>query len=199
MRSFSPAILAALQSGMIAARVLVWFEARNRATSAPETLGVWTGGDNATMTVEGQSRSYFGAGNIIDVPPVSYRAGLDVQVYRLGLTAITNETRQLIRSYDPRFAAVQIHRALFDPATRAMIEAPHRVLTGFVDEVDLSRPAAGEQGSCYLSIVTTARQLTYGLPNKNSDENQKRVSGDRFLRYADASAEVWWGAERGGS
>lgn len=183
---------------MIMARVLIWFEARNRDTNATETLGLWTGGDNAVMTVEGQARTYFGAGNVTDVPPVVYKTGLDVQVYRLGITSITNEARQLIRAYDPRFAGVQIHRALFNPSTRAMIDAPHRVLTGFVDEVDLSRPVSGGQASCYLSIVTTARLLTFDLPNKNSDSNQRRVLGDRFLRHADASADVWWGAQRPG-
>jgi hypothetical protein len=79
-----------------------------------------------------------------------------------------------------------------------MIDAPHRVLTGFVDEADLSRPVSGGQASCYLSIVTTARLLTFDLPNKNSDSNQQRVLGDRFLRHADASADVWWGAQRPG-
>ena len=196
MRSLSTALQTALTNGMIVSRVLCWFSARNRDTGATETLGLWTGDDHAEIVVEGQTRTYFGAGNLIDVPPVSYKTGLDVQVYRLGLTTITNEARQLIRGYDPRFAAVQIHRALFDPITRAQIEAPHRVLFGFVDEVDLTQPAAGEQASGYLSIVTTARQLTSGLPNKNSHANQRRISDDRFLRWADSSAEVWWGVKQ---
>lgn len=197
MRTLSPAIQNALASGGLVSRVLVWFQARNRATSDVETIGLWTGADNQTFTVEGQARSYFGAGNIIDVPPVVYKTGLDVQVYRLGITTITNEARQLIRAYDPRFAGVEVHRALFDPISRALIDAPHRVLAGTIDEVELSRPPAGGQASCYLSVVTTARLLTYGLPNKNSNANQRRISGDLFLRYADAEAEVWWGSKPG--
>jgi hypothetical protein len=198
MRTLSVAYQNALAAGGLVSRVLVWFQARNRTTSAVETIGLWTGADNQTFTVEGQARSYYGAGNIIDVPPVVYKTGLDVQVYRLGITSITDEARQLIRAYDPRFAEVEVHRALFDPLTRALIGAPHRVLAGTIDEVDLSRPPAGGQASCYLSVVTTARLLTYGLPNKNSHANQKRISEDKFLRYADAQAEVWWGTKRGG-
>lgn len=198
MRDLDSAVVNALQSGIVMTRILAWFEARNRATSATETLGLWTGGDNIVMTVEGQSRTYFGAGNITDLPPVVYKVGLDVQVYRLGITSITNEARQLIRAYDPRFAAVQIHRAFYDPITRALIAPPQRVLTGIVDEVDIPTPAAGGEAGCYLSIVTTARLLTFGLPNKNSDANQRRISDDRFLRHADATADVWWGAQSPG-
>jgi hypothetical protein len=199
MRSYGSSTLAALQARTaIVSRVLVWFQARNRDTDAVETLGLWTGGDHRVMTVEGQSRTYYGAGNIIDLPPITYKVGVDVRIWRLGISPITDEVKQLVRSYDPRFAAVQVHRVLFDPATRAMLDSPHRVLSGFVDEVDLGTPAAGGEASCYLSIATSARALTYGLPNKNSDANQRRASGDRFLRWADVSGsvQVWWGANR---
>lgn len=197
MRALSASIQNALAADGVVSRVLVWFQARNRATSEVETIGLWTGADNRQITVEGQARIYYGAGNIIDVPPVVYKTGLDVQVYRLGITSITNEARQLIRAWDPRFAAVEVHRALFDPLTRALIGSPHRVLAGMIDDVEVSRPPAGGQASCYLSVVTTARLLTYGLPNKNSNANQRRISSDLFLRYADAQAEVWWGSKPG--
>lgn len=197
MRALSASIQNALAADGVVSRVLVWFQARNRATSEVETIGLWTGADNRQITVEGQARIYYGAGNIIDVPPVVYKTGLDVQVYRLGITSITNEARQLIRAWDPRFAAVEVHRALFDPLTRALIGSPHRVLAGMIDDVEVSRPPAGGQASCYLSVVTTARLLTHGLPNKNSNANQRRISSDLFLRYADAQAEVWWGSKPG--
>ena len=58
-----------------------------------------------------------------------------------------------------------------------MIEEPHRVLTGFVDEVDLGTPAAGGTLSCVLGIATSARVLTQDLPLKKSDETQRLRSG----------------------
>jgi hypothetical protein len=199
MRTYGSATLAALQARTgIVSRVLVWFEARNRTTDAVETLGLWNGGDHAVITVDGTPRTYFGAGNIIDLPPVTYKAGLEVQMWRIGVSPITDEVKQLIRSYDPRFAAVEVHRVLFDPTTRAMIDTPHRVLAGFVDEVDLGTAVSGGEASCYLSIATSARALTYGLPNKNSDANQRRLADDRILRWGDVSGsvQVWWGAKR---
>ena len=80
-----------------------------------------------------------------------------------------------------------------------MIEEPHRVLTGFVDEVDLGTPAAGGTSSCVLGIATSARVLTQALALKKSDETQRLRSGDRFRRWGDVSGavDVWWGAVRG--
>ena len=45
MRDFGSATLTALQTrtGLVA-RTLIWVSARNRATNAVETMGLWTGG-----------------------------------------------------------------------------------------------------------------------------------------------------------
>ena len=200
MRDFGSATLTALQTrtGLVA-RTLIWVSARNRSTNAVETMGLWTGADHENITIGGVSRLYYGAGNVVDLPQVTMQTGLAVRMHRLGLSPLTPEVMQLIRGYDTRFAPVEIHRALFTIDTRVLVEEPHRVLTGFIDEVDLGTPAAGGTSSCVLGIATSARVLTQSLPLKKSDETQKLRSGDRFRRWTDVSGsvDVWWGATRG--
>ena len=201
MRDFGSATLTALQTrtGLVA-RTSIWVSARNRATNAVETMGLWTGGDHENITIGGVSRLYYGAGSVVDLPQVTMQTGLGVRMHRLGLSPLTPEVMQLIRGYDVRFAPVEIHRALFSTDTRLLVEEPHRVLTGFIDEVDLGTPAAGGTSSCVLGIATSARVLTQSLPLKKSDETQKLRSGDRFRRWTDVSGsvDVWWGSYRRG-
>lgn len=201
MRIYGPATLAALQARDVVSRALIWISARNRSTNAVETMGLWTGSDHETFTIDGVSRLYYGAGNVVDLPQITMQAGLAVRMHRLGLTSLTPEAMQLIRGYDVRFAPVEVHRALFTTDTRLLASlSPHLVLKGFVDEVNLGTPAAGGAASCVLGIVTQARVLTQALSLKKSDETQRLRSGDRFRRWTDVSGsvDVWWGARRSG-
>ena len=201
MRDYGSATLTNLQArGGIVSRVLIWFSARNRSTNAVETMGLWTGADHETFTINAVSRLYYGAGNVVELPQLTFQAGLAVRIHRLGLSPLTPEVMQLIRGYDVRFAPVEIHRALYSTDTRLLIEEPHRLLTGFIDEVDLGTPAVGGTSSCVLGIATSARVLTQNLALKKSDETQRLRSGDRIRRWGDVSGsvEVWWGATRQG-
>ena len=201
MRDYGSATLTNLQArGGIVSRVLIWFSARNRSTNAVETMGLWTGADHETITINAASRLYYGAGNVVELPQLTFQAGLAVRIHRLGLSPLTPEVMQLIRGYDVRFAPVDIHRALYSTDTRLLIEEPHRLLTGFIDEVDLGTPAVGGTSSCVLGIATSARVLTQNLALKKSDETQRLRSGDRIRRWGDVSGsvEVWWGATRQG-
>lgn len=201
MREYGSATLTALQARAgIVSRVLIWFSARNRATNAVETMGLWTGADHEYFTISAASRLYYGAGNVMDIPQLTYQSGLAVRIHRIGLSPLTPEVMQLIRGYDVKSAPVEIHRALYSTDTRLLIEEPHRVLTGFVDEVDLGTPAAGGTASCVLGIATSARVLTQDLAIKKSDETQRLRLGDRMRRWGDVSGavDVWWGATRKG-
>lgn len=200
MRSVPSNTLALLQARQgLKVRVFVWLNARNRSTGATETMGLWTGQDNEFFTVEGQSRLYYGAGNLLDIPPLEVAVGLDVRMYRISLTTLSPEVAQLVRGWDVKGAPVQIHRGIIDPATGILADPPHRVLEGSVDEVEWTNAALGDTPSCTLVIATSARDLTRSLPDTWSDACQRLVSGDRFLRYSDVKAKVWWGAKQGGS
>ena len=117
----------------IRARWLIWIEAKNRLTGAEQTQGFWTGDDDATFTIGGQSRDYFGAGGFIALRELTYEAGTNVQMQRLTMGPVTEEVKQALRTYEPRLAPVEVHLALFDTTTNALIGTP-RAFTGWIDD-----------------------------------------------------------------
>ena len=198
MRSLDPAV-AARRAARVSTHVevLVWVSAKNRSTGAVETLGLWTGADHETFTIGGQSRVYYGAGNVLDVPDIEAGVGLEVRTYQIGLSAISPEVEVLLRGYDPRQAPVEIHRAEYDDAG-TLLAAPERIFKGWVDGTPIITPAVGGVAAASLSIVSNARMLTRYAGVTKSDEVQQQRSGDRFRRYGSiaAEAEVVWGAHK---
>ena len=202
MRSFDAPTLAALNARVaVVARLLVWVTARNRTTGLPESLGLWTGSDDRSFTIAGSPRTYVGAGGLMGVPPLVAQTGITVRMHRLTLSPLNQTVANMIRTYDARFAPIEIHRALFDPVTTALISEPHRIFKGLVDEVELPIDPANLETRCEVTIASSARYLTRTLTLKRSDASQQRRSGDRFLRYVDVSGEVdiFWGERRGGA
>ena len=183
-------------SGLIA-RLYLWVSARDRTTGATQTMGLWTGADTVTETVGGELRTYYGAGNLLSVEPITWEAGLDVRMHRITLSSISPEVEQLIRSYDARLAPVDLYRGLVNATTNALVEAPHRLLAGTIDTVRLVTPAEGGAARCDLTVASSSRDLTRTLSLRYGDETMQQISsGDRFFRYADISgeAQVRWGA-----
>jgi hypothetical protein len=199
MRSFDAPTLAQFQNRTaLSARILVWAVARNRSTGAPESLGLWTGAQDRSFTIGGTPRTYAGAGSIMEIPPIVSQAGIAVRMQRISLSPLSPQVAALIRTYDARFAAIEIHRAMFDPVTGLLVAEPHRLFKGIIDEVTLPiDPKTGEV-RCDVTIASSARFLTRTLPLKRSDATQQRRLGDRFLRYVDVSGEVdvYWGERR---
>jgi hypothetical protein len=199
MRSYDAATLAALQTRAgVVARVLIVAEARNRTTNVLDTLCLWNGAEPRDFTIAGVTRTFYGAGSLLDIPPIVMESGLRVRFHRLSLSPLSPEVADLIRVHDPRFAPLRIYRALFSPETGALIAEPHRMWKGFIDDVSLPTPKAGGVARCDVKVASSARQLTQTLPLKRSDETQRRRSGDRMLRYVDVSGsvDVWWGEAR---
>lgn len=199
MRSYDTLTLAALtdRSGVIA-RQLLWIVAKNRSTGLDEQFGLWNGEDNEIITIGGQARTYYGAGSSLVIPSILTEIGIQVRTLRVKLSPISPEVGTVLRTYDPRFAPVQVHRALYDLNTRNIVSEPKRVFKGFINKVDLPTPAVDGEAECTLSLVSTARVLTNKLALKKSDESQKLRAGDRIRRYADVSNKVtsYWGENK---
>ena len=196
MRTFdSPtATYLAARAGTVI-RILIWAQAKNRSTGLTETLGLWTGAEDRAFTIEGAARTYFGAGTVMQVPPITYSTGLAVRMQRLTLSPLAPAVADLIRTYDCRFAPLQIHRALFSTDDGALVAEPHRVFKGFIDEVEVVTPEASGEARCEVTVASSARLLTRTLALKKSDETQRLRSGDRFRKYVDVSGavKVAWG------
>ncbi|MDZ4094524.1 MAG: hypothetical protein U1D35_06390 [Paracoccaceae bacterium] len=197
MRAYSPAALAYFSSraGYVV-RVLAWFRARNRTTGAEETIGIWNGDDDRNFVIGGVTRTYFRDATMPRPGAIIIQAGLDVRVQRLPLSPLSPPVQQLLRGLDARGARVELHRALFTPQGHEMIEEPHRVFKGRVDEAPIPMPEAGGEVVSELGLVSAAFELTRTVSQKKSDSTQSLRSGDRFRRYADVSGEVNvpWGA-----
>lgn len=178
--------------------VLVWVTAKNRSTGAAETMGLWTGLDARSFTVDGAARDYFGAGAVLDLPAIQSRAGMSVQMQTIGLNILTPEVTQLVRTYDVRQAPIEVHLARFDPEGVALLDLT-RIFTGWVDEVTIQNGPKGGTDSLTARLASSARALTDAKPVRISDaDHQRAESGDRLFRYADVSGSVaiYWGLER---
>lgn len=199
MRAYDAATAAQLTArGALVPRRLVWIKARNKTTGATEALGLWSGEDDVTLTLEGEARQYIGAGALLQAQAITAGTGLAVRVHQLHLAAIAPEVEDLVKGYDTRFAPVEIHRALIGPIDREIQGTPHRVFRGLVNSIDFPEAAPGDAPTATLDVVSETRVLTRALATKKSDESQKARGGDRFRRYGDISGAVpvYWGEMR---
>jgi len=121
-----------------------------------------------------------------------------VRLQRVLLNPLDASVAHLVRALDIGLAPVEIHRALFDPHSGALIEEPHRVWKGFVDQSPITTPEIGGQALVELTLASSARALQRGLTLTKSDAVQRRRSDDRFRHYSDVSGsvKVWWGSKR---
>ncbi|MEH6834804.1 hypothetical protein [Falsihalocynthiibacter arcticus] len=178
----------------IVARWLFWVEPKNRSTGAIETLGLWTGEYDRTFTINGLSRSYSGAAGLVGQSDPTYETGLDVRTHTVSLGPLSPEVEQLLRGYDTRLAAAEIHLAIFDPDTLALVDVV-RTFKGSFDSAPITTPEVGGTATATAELVSAARNGTRGLSLKKSNAAQELRGGDQFRKYADVSGSVpvWWG------
>lgn len=187
--------LAPIPRGPSAHDILIWITARNRDTGNPETAGFWTGLEDRGFTVDGQVRPYFGAGHVLQVPPIVTRAGQFIQTQELQLAGTSPEVEEVLRAYDPRLAPIEIHVARFNPETGDLI-AIDRWFRGTVDKAPRKIPAKNQSGSAWsLTLVSGMRAMTRPLTHKRSNASQEVRTlpdgrSDRFFRYADVAGRV---------
>lgn len=170
-------------------RWLLWVEAKVPGTLAAAPVGLWNGGDDLTFTIDGSPRVYNGALSTFEIEPITYGTGLDVRSLRITLAANAPETEDLVRGYLIRLAQVELHLALFDPMTDALIEA-NPMWRGFINRAPLSTSAQGGAETVSLEIVSQMRLLAMPGPAlKKTDAAQKKRDGDRFRRYGSTAGQ----------
>jgi hypothetical protein len=200
MRAYDPTTLshAASASGLVA-QVLLWVEARD-PTGQPAPVGLWTGEDDRSITVAGQSRLYEGAGELLAIEPITYRQGLDARLHKMVLSGLGADTEALLTGTDARLAPADLYRVIMDAATREIVGSPHRLIRGWVNELvintgQISGQDAGKS-TVELTLATSARALTRSLALKYADATQQaNTPGDGFFRWAAISGQVQvkWG------
>lgn len=192
MRLFTAATAARFASrSAFSGQVLVWLEARHRGTGATEGVGFWSGDDHAEFTIDGQTRTYYGAGAFLGMDPIRRQLGIKTRTQRVRFSHISPAGMALIRTYDPRHAPIEIHRALYDPLTGNLIDEPHVLIRGFVDKAPSRRAPKGQGGEITVEIATHARALTRALSRYRSDATmQARAPGDGIRKYASIAETV---------
>jgi len=197
VRTFDSATAAYLDGRTdIIAEYLLWIEARDRDTGDVEAGGLWTGGDDRVFTVDGEERTYYGAGSVLAIPDLEGGVGLEVRQITVGLSHISPEVQNLVRAYDARLAPMTIHKAFLRLDSREPVAPPIRVWRGWVNAVQIDETAQ----TVDLGGVSDARRLTRGIPRfKSAAALALRSGTDRFRDYADtpAAVQTWWGETRG--
>ena len=177
----------------------IWIEARDYATGAPAPAGFWTGDDAVNIVVDGQTRTYYGAGAALSIEPLTYQLGAVVQVQRASLGPLTPEVRTTLRGYETRQAKAQIHLVMLgDNDQPTTVE---EAFVGVLDRLEINEGPLDDAGNstvtCDVEMVSDARHLTRTLSLKQSDASQRlRNPNDRFRQYADVAGEVkvvWMG------
>jgi hypothetical protein len=183
MLDLSSEVVASLNARTgVKARLLVQVTAKNRTTGLPEVIRLWTGDDRRPFTIGAESRDYLGAGGMVAVSDLVTEATLNIRETDVQLSPVAPEVIDMLRLYDPRFGAAEIHIAFFDPETDALIADPTRIVKGWVNKTPIRRPVKGQTGSARATIVGHTRMLTRTLAAKRSNENQKKRSGsDTFF------------------
>lgn len=185
---------AAVSSGAVVPRWLVWISARNLTTGLVEAAGFWTGEDDRTFDVNGVARTYTGAGALIDIGDLTYESGTSIQMQSMTFSMVSAEIQAAVFQYDTRLAPVEVHLALFDPQNGALIG----VAPAFVGWVEEPKVQEGAAAKLTLSVASSARAGTRTLASKKSPESlKKRLSTDEGRRYADIAGDVpvSWGGE----
>lgn len=200
MRDLGHDITTHLQSRAgLAKGLAIWTAGRDRDTNIVEHFGFWSGPEDINLNIDGQLRTYHGAGSLISIPPQQSQIGLNVRTTRIKLSPLHPQILQAIRGYDPRGLPVELHVIYFRPGGGDMIGAPVQVGYTQVAGLTITEPAPGQEASCELAVQSRAAYLAKPLHLRKSDAAlQRRAPGDAFRRYVDVSGtvETVWGTKR---
>lgn len=171
----------------------------------PKTFGFTDFGEDVVtnvvdgLTGETVSRTFSGDSRpILSLDSMPLRLGVEIDNVRVTLSHLHPDVVDLVRAYDCRNAAVQIHRGWLSPDSMLLVAAPRCRRLGQVNGTPIETPAAGSAGSVVLTIVSRSRELTRTNPAKASQEFYARRSADKWGQYTGTAGQwsIWWGEEK---
>jgi hypothetical protein len=198
----SVALQNARKTGLVV-RDFVTIRPKDRSTGAQTELCLWNGHVPITAIVidpkdgTSDSRVFNAAGSLLDIPPIPAGLMTEVRTVRIRLSKLTAEVLNIMRTYDAKMAPVEIHRGLFDPDTRRLVDPAICRFVGFINNAPIRTPKAGSEGFVEAECVSQSRILTKTSGLLFSMEALKKRSGDLFGKYLDVAGawRVWWGQE----
>lgn len=180
--------------------------ARDRATGETVEESLWSDLGNVSANVInpdtgfGETREFYGTGNLVKISDIPLVSNLSVQNVNIELSQIASNAENLIRGYDVRQAIVQIFRGLFDPETGTMVEPAYPRFSGFVDSVEVVTPSENDEGSNNLTCASHTQEVTRSNAATRSDSSQRVINpSDAFYQDAASTSEwkIWWGQAQG--
>jgi hypothetical protein len=206
VRDISPENYTALQNRILMPRDFIWFVVRDRTTGAAVTDGYWSDiGDISAQYVDPDTggigtRTWAGAGSLIQISDIPLVSNLTVQNITVTLSQVADRVNDLIRGYDCKQGRVEIYRGLFDPATRQMVAPAVPRFVGTIDEAPITTPKEGDSGDVSLSCTSNTVELTRSNPDTRSDASQKlRNPADGFFNDVSVVGtwQHFWGQDGG--
>lgn len=208
MRYVSAENQLALEQRRLIARDFVWLIAKRRDTGASVTEGWWSDVYNVNAAVINQdtgiaqTRSFFGAGSLIEISDIPLVNNMSVQNVTIRASQLHQEVERVVREYDCQQARVEIYRGFFSPETRLMVAPAAARFIGFVDSIEIQTPSENEDGEVTFMCVSHTQEITRANSETRSSAYQKiRSANDGFYDDADTVPdwEYFWGNERGSS
>jgi hypothetical protein len=197
MKTLDPALIAHLGSREpLNTRLLVWFDALALADGSPAPWGVWTGEDDRIFTIDGQPRTYFGAGAMGEPGELTHEAGYVVRLYRVALSHLHADVAPALALTRLRLRPVEIHQVHLAPGSHDLVAPPLQKFRGRVETLTLPRAEAGKSAMAEVQIASTARDMTLTLDITRSDATLRmQHPTDGFRKYAAITAKVTtaWG------
>jgi len=173
------------------AQILVLVEPRDRLTGEIVPLGFWTGDDHAQFSVDGENHLFFGAGAIIEVPPIRAGIGLEVRRHRVILPPLLDEVKLFLQDLRAAQARVRVWSQIMDLDTGLALGPPRRVIKGRLERAPETLGKIGDQSRTELVIASAARALTFAQPVTKSDaEMRLRAPADLFREHADVIGDI---------
>jgi hypothetical protein len=206
VRSISAANLTALQQRSLMPRDFIWFVVKNRTTGAPVTDGYWSDvGDISAQYIDPDTggvgtRTWVGAGSLIQISDIPLVSSLTVQNITVTLSQVADRVNNLVRGFECKQGRVEIYRGLFDPATRLMVAPAMPRFIGTIDEAPITTPKEGESGDVSLTCTSNTIELTRTNPETRSDAAQRlRSATDDFFKDAAVVGgwQQFWGQAGG--
>lgn len=205
MKTYTAANLAAIAAGRIVQRDFLTVTVRDAATNAPEKFHFWS--DVGTITAQvydpdqgvNESRTFKGAGALIEMTPVARVATLTVQEVTVTMSALQGDVESAFRNYNARQAKIEVYRAWFDPESRQPVSPAEPEFHGFCDSLEIVTGDDGQPSVLNARCVPIAQQMTRYNPETRSDEYQRvRNASDGFFKDASTVKEweLFWGQER---
>lgn len=206
MRSISSEVQSALAARSLVARDFLWIVARDRSTGSPVTDGMWSDAGPITCQVinpntgSAVTRSFIGAGTLVQISNIPLVSNLTVQTCTITLSQVVDRVNDLVRTYDCKQARVEIFRGLFDPDSRKLVAPAPPRFVGFVDEIEIKTPSENEEGGVILSCKSHTQEMTRSNPDTRSDASQRiRSASDDFFKDTTVVGEwqLFWGKAQG--